>query len=80
MKRLSCKAVHLSKEPSGFPDSEDVDTRGTESNIEDTNTVSLASYLVVSRSCLVRCLALVWSLTCVLSQVEEGDLVGGGAG
>jgi hypothetical protein len=27
---LSCKAVHLSKEPSGFPDSEDVDTRGTE--------------------------------------------------
>ena len=38
MKRLSCKAVHLSKEPSGFPDSEDVDTRGTESNIEDTNS------------------------------------------
>ena len=42
MKRLSCKAVHLSKEPSGFPDSEDVDTRGTESNIEDTNTVMYA--------------------------------------
>ena len=37
MKRLGDNAVHLSKEPSGFPDSEDVDTRGTESNIEDTN-------------------------------------------
>ena len=38
MKRLGCKAVPLSKEPMGLPVSEDVDTRGTASNIEDTNT------------------------------------------
>ena len=40
MKRLGCKAVPLSKEPMGLPVSEDVDTRGTASNIEDTNSVS----------------------------------------
>ena len=37
MKKLGDNAVHLSKGPSGFPDSEDVDTRGTASNIEDTD-------------------------------------------
>ena len=36
----------------------------------------LVRCVVVPRLCLVRCLALVWSLTCVLSEVEEGDLVG----
>jgi hypothetical protein len=32
--------------------------------------------LMVPRPCLIRCLALVWSVTCVLNEVEEGDLVG----
>ena len=45
MKRLGCKAVPLSKEPMGLPVSEDVDTRGTASNIEDTNTLSHCIYL-----------------------------------
>ena len=38
MNRIGCKAALLCKGPLRFPDSEDVDTRGTESNIEDTNT------------------------------------------
>ena len=36
--KIGCKAVHLSKEPERLPVSEDVDTRGISSNIEDTNT------------------------------------------
>ena len=38
MKAIGCKAALSCKGPLRFPDSEDVDTRGTESNIEDTNT------------------------------------------
>ena len=37
--KIGCKAVHLSKEPERLPVSEDVDTRGTASNIEDTNNM-----------------------------------------
>ena len=36
--KKGCIAVHLSKEPERLPVSEDVDTRGISSNIEDTNT------------------------------------------
>ena len=35
--KKGCIAVHLSKEPERLPVSEDVDTRGISSNIEDTN-------------------------------------------
>ena len=36
----------------------------------------LVRCLMVPCPCLIRCLALVWSVTCVLNEVEEGDLVG----
>ena len=42
--KIGCKAVHLSKEPERLPVSEDVDTRGISSNIEDTNTPQLARF------------------------------------
>ena len=38
MNRVGCKAALLCKGPLRSPDSEGVGARGTESNIEDTNT------------------------------------------
>ena len=50
--KKGCKAVHLSKEPERLPVSEDVDTRGISSNIEDTNNTLTSSYELCHRSSL----------------------------
>ena len=47
--KIGWKAVHLSKEPERLPVSEDVDTRGISSNIEDTNNRFLKTAAVQCR-------------------------------